>query len=664
MTSNRSNQPQIPISALVYILIGWIGVVVLALSPLKAWGDSEVRFTAIQEESSCNTHFTECLHEAAKIGNLRRVQQLREEYPKENIDSADEAKRTALYWAVRKDKPNVTRYLLSEGANPNIEPEFIRIGRRRTSVRKSKTPLHWAVENASLSQLEMLLEKGANPNVDDGRRTPLHRAVQKCMQSHVKILLEEGANPNQESIERNKRTPLHYARRCGLNIFQTLWEFHASAKISDHRGQTPLHYVVKNTTSIPLVEFIVREMGADVSARDRRGRMPLHLAAAYNDDIDVVKYLVDETEKTARRMTSRSGWPIEDLTEFWEDNSWKTPLHYAAAQSESSDVIRYLSDRFLGQLWFDSDRCPGRAACRNYHLRTSPRDNRQTPLLLAASRGNRTAYDILERDRRVDLYVENGDGNTALAIAAEEFIGRKCKPKFIFVSGAAEEGGHDFLYRIARFLNRPGSDFHQVVSAPYINKSGFEAEKLYHNDNPGEFRKAIRRGSGYDPIVIVGYSWGGASAVDWLNGDRQLSQNFPSVGSKEPFRYYLRNRIILVTLDPVSRRRSRFADTFAWRAARWINVYTNYSYSEDNGRWGPDDLKRMGGHWGRINGDLVQNIKSKYGHVKTPEMFREAFPYIEKEMKKICGNRFVLPEFPSDREIESHVCATNPGRCE
>ena len=333
-----------------------------------------------------------------------------------------------------------------------------------------------------------------------------------------------------------------------------------------------------------------------------------------------------------------------------------TTRHDPASRKE---IIEYLADQFLGQLYFEGDCKPNRRCPDRNHADYSGR----TPLHYAALGRNWIALEFLVSDNRMDLYAEDRHGDTAFEVTDTVF--RRCKPKFLFISGAGE--GENF----ASWGILEESDFHPTVSEPYSRGVHFTTWKFTYNDDDREiqreFKDAIERydEGEYDPIVVVAYSWGGETAVDWLNSD-YVERNLPSVGSNEPHEMYLRNRIILVTLDPVGGLVRRSPGTpnnsLGWQATRWINVYGSYG-SEDSPigcllsfNLDPDCLAIIGNRWKRVPFAGVQNIKVQYGHNDKMEMFRAAHPHLEEEMKDVCGAAFDLPEPPSDWEIMSHLC--------
>ena len=622
-------------------------VAFLAVTPLEAWGNSKGRTASdvtaevIQPTRSGTAlcgNFTECLHKAARTGNLAQVKNLLAEDPNGHIDVADDQQRTALYWAVREDKPHVTKYLLLNNANANVQSMS-----SRNPKRKSKSALHWTIQNSSSVQLKMLLKHGANPNVAYfSGRTPLHNASKKCLLSHMKTLLEYGADANQRDSK--ERTALHHARKCGVTEFKVLKEYGASAHKRDEDGETPLHYLVRSTKSKQIVQYLIEDMKAKVNERDDRGRMPIHHAARHNTDIDVVKYLVIETANADKAS--------KFSLDYWSDRSGQTPLHHAARSNKSKEIIGYLADNFLGQLYFNNKNCDPVGRCPDLNHK----DYRgRTPLHVAAE-DNRVAWDALVLDNRIDLYAEDRDGNTAFMITDRVF--RRCKPIFLFISGAGEG---DFLTGWGWLEDK--SDFHDTVSKPYSDRLHFMVRKFSHSDDDSkkrvqrEFKDAIKRDSGYDPIVIIAYSWGGRTAVDWLSSDFVPSwRNLPSVGSNEPHIRYSRNRIILLTLDPVGWTGSTPNGSLAWQATHWINVYSTFS-NPDLGEClalKPNCLAKLGGHWQDLPFNRIQNVKTRYDHNRKVDMFRKAHPYLEKEMRKVCGNRFDLPMLPSYWEIGSN----------
>lgn len=121
---------------------------------------------------------------AAEGGHLEIVEMI----VKNNVDINYQGKDgvTALFLAVRSNKRDIVRLLLSSGANPNLAIEA-----------KQTTPLHFASQKGYTDIVNMLLEYRAEPDVElEGGQTPLYLATNKGNFNIVKLLLNAGADPH------------------------------------------------------------------------------------------------------------------------------------------------------------------------------------------------------------------------------------------------------------------------------------------------------------------------------------------------------------------------------------------------------------------------------------------------------------------------------------
>ena len=77
--------------------------------------------------------------------------------------------------------------------------------------------------------------------------------------------------------------------------------------------------------SLADVRHLVETQGVDVNAQDKLGWTPLHHAAAQNPSVDIIKYLISQ------RAIVNS-----------QDYCGKTPLYRAAEYNSNVDVLKYL----------------------------------------------------------------------------------------------------------------------------------------------------------------------------------------------------------------------------------------------------------------------------------------------------------------------------------
>lgn len=128
---------------------------------------------------------------------------------------------TGLHIVVARRDLTWTRWLLQEGANPNIADN------------RGRTPIQVAVEIGFLDGVEALLNRGARADVVNSvGETPLITAVLARNVELMEILLEGGANPDQ--TDNTGRSARDYARQSGVpaRILSTI-----EANESDDAGE-------------------------------------------------------------------------------------------------------------------------------------------------------------------------------------------------------------------------------------------------------------------------------------------------------------------------------------------------------------------------------------------------------------------------------------------
>ncbi|MEM8583606.1 MAG: ankyrin repeat domain-containing protein, partial [Bacteroidota bacterium] len=120
------------------------------------------------------------LHEAAEEGQLDIVRLLVEKGV--NVNELDDRRLTPLARAASEDNPSVVRYLIGQGAEPELGTHL---------------PLHLAAVDGKVAAIRALLEAGADVNARDGhRRTALIYAASDGHHIAVSLLLDAGAEIN------------------------------------------------------------------------------------------------------------------------------------------------------------------------------------------------------------------------------------------------------------------------------------------------------------------------------------------------------------------------------------------------------------------------------------------------------------------------------------
>ena len=212
---------------------------------------------------------------AIHLGQVERLQRLWQQQPPDP-NAYHPNGRTLLDEAVATDRPDIVKWLLERGADPNRNVAGI-------------SPLHRAAQKAGPETVAILLSAGAIVDATNpAGETPLYLAMRPGCGAVVEKLLQAGANP--DHLTASGRTPLHQAaewadgRVVGLLLNAT-----ATIDLPDRDSSaTPLHLAVI-AGNLDAVKALVRERRG-LNARDRQGSAPLHFAMG---DPEIVRVLIE-----------------------------------------------------------------------------------------------------------------------------------------------------------------------------------------------------------------------------------------------------------------------------------------------------------------------------------------------------------------------------------
>jgi ankyrin repeat protein len=188
---------------------------------------------------------------------------------------------------------------------------------------KGITLLHKSIDDGNIKFMQSLLKnKDIDINAPDSEgSTPLELAIVFNEPKMVKILLNKGA----KEFNRNGFRPIHAAAFSGnIDLFKLFFS-KANLDINsiDGNKRTPLHWAVQEN-NYDIVKYII-DNGGDVNAIDIGSNTPL-LIAAGEGNADVVKLLlknganktyISDFEQTAIGLAK--AWDHKDLIKLLEE---------------------------------------------------------------------------------------------------------------------------------------------------------------------------------------------------------------------------------------------------------------------------------------------------------------------------------------------------------
>lgn len=296
--------------------------------------------------------------------------------------------------AIERNLEDITRLLLSHGADANIEDlyqetpliraikhdqtqifQLLVRGPARADINRKNsdgsTPLIYAAKLGREEHAWLLLQAGALLDEQDSRGcTALHRAIAAGHGSLVWLLLAKGANPNIQSREdKGSYTPLHLAVKFGdVSIASLLCVHGARLDLADGRGMPPLHRAVQMKNEEMVRRLLLSGDSIYREVKDSNGSTALFYAIA-NRDLEMVKLLLRYGASCRAR----------------NDKTGATVLHHAIAHRGGLASILVV---LLGEPDIEVDAMDS---------------NDRTPLALAAEVGwSEAVLALLEREKKPD----------------------------------------------------------------------------------------------------------------------------------------------------------------------------------------------------------------------------------------------------------------------
>ena len=224
--------------------------------------------------------------------------------------------------------PEITKYLLSKGANPDLQ--------RNENI----LPVLVGIAGFNTECLKAMLDAGADANVSSHHNgeTALHHSVCGDNFEQVKSLLDAGADPNRQTLP-GKKTYM-------------LWR---DARV---RGETPLHRAAAYGT--PEIIKLLLDAGADPNIRDANGDSPLSWASWHMRDKAIVDLLDNamsdgtkgSTDDVNKSKTQRHGDHGEGDQREQHSESTSAP----SASPRFKDLAKKGDFEKLHELWQSDER--------------------------------------------------------------------------------------------------------------------------------------------------------------------------------------------------------------------------------------------------------------------------------------------------------------------
>ncbi|CAL1264167.1 unnamed protein product [Larinioides sclopetarius] len=251
------------------------------------------------------------LHTAVQYGHLNIVKKLLE--LREDINDENENAATPLQLASGQGYCEITRLLLSKGADPNRPDHF--------------PPLLLAVTNGDFEMMEILIKAGASITKRDSEGySPIESAI-KCKRLDIMETLLQLSKININLKGLDGRTLLHHAAASGsLEIVKCLIKKGTAINSRDSSGAKPIHIAAREGYQ-DIVGYFLTE-GLDVDDRGENHWSLLHYAAAGNQS-EICKFFLKKC-LNVNIVDAHGCTPLHVAAQMGNADVLHTLLHYGA----------------------------------------------------------------------------------------------------------------------------------------------------------------------------------------------------------------------------------------------------------------------------------------------------------------------------------------------
>ena len=219
------------------------------------------------------------IHAAVRRGHVRLVQWLIGLKVKVNANGRGS---TPLYLAcggLYSGHLQVAQLLHAAGASITLASE------------DGKLPIHAAAEDGSVELLQWLLDIGADAtSTTSSGQTPLHFACRNDCLDAAQLLHSKGAKI--DALAEDEEQPIHAAAKDGSAVRVLQWlvnDVRAHVTATTDAGETPMHLACAQSN--PTAAQILHSAGASIEAETQKGQRPLHVASE-EGELEIVQWLV------------------------------------------------------------------------------------------------------------------------------------------------------------------------------------------------------------------------------------------------------------------------------------------------------------------------------------------------------------------------------------
>jgi len=203
---------------------------------------------------------------------------------------------TPLYLSCKRNDFPTIRYLLQNGADPNI-------------LCFGYTPIYLCTMCGQIDIIELLLQYGADPNILCKYLTPLHLTAAKGLVQICELLLFNHANLS--LCSKKYGTPLHIAAKLNHKyIAQILINHGCPLEIVNDEGETALHILCRKGYS-DMLDMIIDLLNYDICKikEPNEGNTALHVAAIENKE-NIVRLLVKRFKRLILVKNNKGYTPL------------------------------------------------------------------------------------------------------------------------------------------------------------------------------------------------------------------------------------------------------------------------------------------------------------------------------------------------------------------